>query len=78
MANIRKDYYPKDISLALYALTGGPASEAYENVQRIAPALYNLMAISENEYNDDSYRHLWDCLQKIADMYERGKIKIEE
>lgn len=76
MANIRKDYYPKDISLALYALTGGPVSEAYKNVQRIAPALYKLMAICENEYNDDAYRALWSCLQNIADMYERGEIKI--
>lgn len=65
--NIRKDYYPDDIAKTLVYLSGAETTEYETELKKdLEDALYQLMAISENEYNFDFYRTLWNTLQDIC------------
>lgn len=80
MMEIRKDYYPEDIALALCSI----ADENFENfdeygeinpkVEDLKDTLYDLMAICENKYNKDSFRTLWNTLQDISEKFSNGEV----
>ena len=69
--NIRKDYYPDEIAAALCKLAVGDDEADKEKIPDCTNALYDLMAICENEYNSDYYRTFWDVLQDVAAVQER-------
>ena len=69
--NIRKDYYPGSLAYTLIELAGGEFEQGAE--KNCENALYNLMAICENEHNHNSYRVLWEVLQNVAEEYERTR-----
>lgn len=77
--NIRKNYYPDELAVALCKLAAGDDEVDREKIPDCAEALYDLMAVCENKYNNDYYRTLWDVLQDVAAVQERidmaGKIK---
>ena len=78
---IRRDYYPEDIALALMAVAEGENlqnfdehGELNQKIDDCTEAIYYLMAICENPYNKDHFRTLWETLQNIAERFEGGEI----
>lgn len=75
---IRKDYYPEDIALALCKMADKNFKDYDEYGESnplaidVQDALYQLMAICENEHNFDYYRTLWDVLQNISERFWDG------
>lgn len=73
---IRKDYYPDEIAGALCRLADKDFEEYDEYGQEnsimksVGEALYQLMAVCENEYNSDYYRDLWDVLQNLTENFQ--------
>ena len=57
--------YPEDIAERLQKLTHQPESTREE----MQNALYNLLAICENKYNDEKYRTLYKALSIIANGF---------
>lgn len=79
--DIRKDYYPEDIALALMAVAEGDNlqnfdehGELNQKIDDCKDALYHLMTICENPYNQDHFRTLWEVLQVVAERFESGEI----
>ena len=72
---IRKDYDPREIANALVSigtdLTGQERSDTVDDCEN---ALYQLMAIAENEYNFDYYRKIWEVLECLTEKFENGDI----
>ena len=60
---IDNTYYPLEISKVLTGLAGLGENERSE----CEDAIYNLMAIAENKYNDDCYRTLWSVFQALCE-----------
>lgn len=75
---IRKDYYPREIAEALCDLSGAENLADGNTVEACEDAIYDLMAICENEYNRDCYRVLWDVLESLTERYDCNKIKRED
>lgn len=80
MMEIRKNYYPEDIALALCSIANPDFQNFDENgelnheVEEIRDAVYYLMAVAENQYNRECYRKLWDVLQNITERFENKEI----
>lgn len=60
---IKKDFYPDEIARVLMSYARMNNEQQGKNAEQVTDALYNLMAVAENEYNNDFYRTLWDVLQ---------------
>ena len=62
-----KNYYydSKEVATVLCELASKKDTETIKDVEE---ALYQLKAISENEYNADYYRTFWNVLQKITEI----------
>ena len=66
-----KNYYydSKEVATVLCELASKKDTEKdTETIKDVEEALYQLKAISENEYNADYYRTFWDVLQKITEI----------
>jgi len=80
MAEIRKDYYPEEIAVALCEL----ADENFESLDEygeidgkcveVRDALYHLMRSAENRYNNDYFRTIWDVFQDITNRWNNSEI----
>ena len=67
--NDSREYYPQDIASALLRSTMDLSDdEFYELREHLMNALYDVMAIAENEYNFDYWRILWNVLQNWAEQ----------
>ena len=60
---IKKDFYPDEIARVLMSYARMNNEQQGKNAEQVTDALYDLMAVAENEYNKDCYRTLWDVLQ---------------
>ena len=80
MAEIRKDYYPEEIAMALCELADQEFNslDEYGEIDgkcvEVRDALYHLMAVAENPYNKDHFRTLWDVLQDITNRWNNSEI----
>ena len=63
--NFTPNAYPEEIAERLQKLTHQP-EETREDMKE---ALYNLLAICENEYNDEKYRTLYKSLSVLANGF---------
>lgn len=69
MSDIFKaEYYPDDIAEGLCRLAGEDFPEGYDerNDHDYTECLYQLMAICENEYNNDYYRSFYRLLENVV------------
>ena len=57
--------HPQDISVLFANITN-------EKQEELEKALYNLKAITENQYNDECYTALYNALSIIADKIEKA------
>lgn len=71
--NFKAEYYPEEIAAVLMNLAGEefvmddegrPESEYTE-------ALYTLLAICENKYNNEYYRSFYRLLERVTAAHER-------
>lgn len=73
---IKKNYYPEEISRALLDLAGmeifDECEEHTPEVRACTDALYQLMAIAENNRNSDFFRTLWDVLENLTERWNCG------
>ena len=63
--NFTPNAYPEEISERLQKLTHQPE----ETREEMSEALYDLLAICENEYNDEKYRTLYKSLSVLANGF---------
>lgn len=63
--NFTPNAYPEDIAERLQKLTHQPE----ETREEMSEALYNLLAICENKYNDEKYRTLYKALSILANGF---------
>lgn len=63
-----EEYYPQDIASALLRSTMDLSDEEFYSLRKdLENALYDVMAIAQNEYNHDYWRVLWNVLQNWAE-----------
>ena len=69
----KAEYYPDDIAEALCRLAGEDFPEDYDsrNESPYSEALYHLMAICENKYNNEYYRSFYRLLERVTAAHER-------
>ena len=61
------EYYPQDIASALLRSTMDLTDEEFYSIRAdLENALYDLMAIAQNEKNSDYHRVFWNVLQLWA------------
>lgn len=75
MGTFENNYYPDDIASVLYKLASEADHADYsENkeheINDLKECLYQLLAIAQNKYNSEFYRTFWNCLERIASIYE--------
>jgi hypothetical protein len=63
--NFTPNAYPEEISERLQKLTHQPE----ETREQMKEALYDLLAICENKYNDEKYRTLYKALSILANGF---------
>ena len=77
---IRRDYYPEEIALAMCSLADGDFENFDEYGEQnpmlveMEDVLYQLMAAAQNQYNKDYYRTIWNVMQDITDRWDRKEI----
>lgn len=65
--------YPQEIAEALYSKVvdmdyADHAESANAEISQLTVAIYDVMCIAKNEYNDDYWRTLYRALEKLVDM----------
>lgn len=63
--NFTPNAFPEEISERLQKLTHQPE----ETREQMKEALYDLLAICENKYNDEKYRTLYNALSVLANGF---------
>lgn len=64
---MNKTYYPDEIAKAFCNFIG---NEDEYFLCGITNAIYNLLAICENPYNDESYLNFYNLLEKVVENME--------
>lgn len=70
MGKFKREKYPQEIAERLYELAKDMDYMDYEEEKEqiladLEDALYDLLAIAQNEYNKDCYRTMYNILERI-------------